>query len=362
MSQERNRMEVSRLTEAIAHASARLGRPVRLMEVCGTHTVAIFRHGIRSLLPEGIGLLSGPGCPVCVTSIQDVDVAVALARTPGVVLTTFGDMVRVPGSRESLSQAQGSGASVRIVYGPMDALALARENADKKVVFFAAGFETTSPLVAATLMQAEATGVANFYLHVVHKLVPPALSALLDAPDVGIDGFILPGHVSAILGTEPYSFLADRYKVPSAITGFDAHDILEGILMVLEGMINDNPQVRIQYARVVRPEGNPKAREALARVFVPCDAYWRGIGLIPQSGYALKRELAHRDIGAFFDVGSITPATEPAACRCGQVLRGIITPAQCPLFGKACTPERPVGACMVSTEGSCAAHYKYGGI
>jgi hydrogenase expression/formation protein HypD len=353
--------ETGRLSRAIHSLSKEIGRPLKLMEVCGTHTVAIFRHGVRSLLPEGIRLLSGPGCPVCVTSIRDVDTAVALAKKPGVVLATFGDMMRVPGGEASLNDARADGADVRVVYSPLDALKLAADNPEKQVVFFATGFETTSPLVAGTLMEADSRGVKNFSIYPAHKLVPLALRALLAAGEVEIDGFILPGHVCTISGREPYDFVASEFGTPAVITGFDAPDILEGILMLMSRVRAGEAAVEIQYRKVVREEGNPRAREVTRRCLRPADAYWRGIGTIPESGLNLTEEYAHRDARAVVGVRDVAEHPEPRGCSCGEVLRGLKIPTECPLFGKGCTPERPVGACMVSTEGSCAAYYRYGG-
>ncbi|MGD8352042.1 MAG: hydrogenase formation protein HypD [Nitrospirota bacterium] len=352
--------DIAKLAEAIRVLAGRIGRPLKLMEVCGTHTVAIFRHGIRGLLPGGITLLSGPGCPVCVTSISDVDTAVALAKTPGVALVTFGDMMRVPGGRTSLYGARAEGADVRVVYSPLDALAMARKERDRRVVFFATGFETTSPLVAATVKTARKEGLGNFFVYPAHKLVPPALRALLDAPEVKVDGFILPGHVSTIIGLRAYGFLAGEYGVPSVVTGFSARDILEGILMLLEQIVSGRPAVGNQYEGVVREEGNPAAVAAIEEVFEPSGAYWRGIGPIPKSGLSLRAELSALDIRNVIPI-DVPEHPEPRACSCGEVLRGLKLPTDCPLFGRACTPESPVGACMVSTEGSCAAYYRYGG-
>ncbi|HWR59606.1 MAG TPA: hydrogenase formation protein HypD [Thermodesulfovibrionales bacterium] len=336
-----------------------MGRPVKLMEVCGTHTVALFRHGIRDVIPGEIRLLSGPGCPVCVTSIKDVDSAISMAKLPGVILATFGDMMRVPGGEQSLNDARSEGADVRIFYSPMDALKLATRERNREVVFFATGFETTSPLIAATVQEAERNGVANFSIYSAHKLVPPALKALLDSPDVMVDGFILPGHVSTIIGCEPYRFMANDYGKPGVITGFDAEDIIEGIFMLITQIHHGKAEIGIQYKKVVREEGNPRAVSVINSCFEPCDAYWRGIGEIPGSGLRLKVEF-----GKFDAMKKINPRVpdnpEPQTCACGDILRGVKTPAECPLFGSACTPESPVGACMVSTEGSCAAYYKYG--
>jgi len=342
---------------AIAELAASIGRPLRLMEVCGTHTVAIFRHGIRALLPEGVALLSGPGCPVCVTAAGDVEAAMDLARRDGVVLATFGDMMRVPGAKESLGEAKASGADVAIVYSPLDALEAAAKG-DREVVFFATGFETTSPLVAATLQEADRRGIDNFSILSVHKLVPPALRALLGGGEVQVDGFILPGHVCTVTGSRPYDFLAAPYGKPSVVTGFEAADILAGIAMLLEQIASGEPKVEIQYRSVVREEGNPRAQSVLAEFFEPEDAMWRGIGVIPGSGLRLRAPYAHRDAVLKFGVERPVVA-EPKACRCGEVLKGIKLPPECKLFGRTCTPEKPVGACMVSTEGSCAAYYKY---
>jgi hydrogenase expression/formation protein HypD len=352
------------LKVAIAAAAASIGGTVKLMEVCGTHTVALFRHGIRSLLPETISLLSGPGCPVCVTSVKDVDIALALAAREDAVLCTFGDMMRVPGGKGSLFDAKASGADVRIVYSPLDALKMATDEPSKKVVFFATGFETTSPLVAATVMNASREGTGNFYLHTVHKLVPPALDILLGSGEVDIDGFILPGHVCSITGTGPFEFLTGKYNKPSVVTGFGAIDILEGILMVLKGIAEGMDGVGIQYGSVVKAGGNPRAMETLSEVFEPADAYWRGIGSLPLSGLGLREPYAKMEAsgkGGLIDIKEVPDHPEPRGCSCGEVLKGLKIPADCPLFGRTCTPQKPVGACMVSAEGSCAAYFKYGG-
>jgi hydrogenase expression/formation protein HypD len=349
------------IVERIRNLTDVIGKPVKLMEVCGTHTVAIFRHGIRDIIPKEITLLSGPGCPVCVTPIKDVDSAIAISKLDGSILSTFGDMMRVPGSnKQSLYHAQAEGAHVRVVYSPMDALTLAAENKDKNIVFFATGFETTSPSIAGTLFEAERTGVDNFYIYSAHKIVPPALKALLDSEDLRIDGFILPGHVSTIIGSKPYEFIASDYKVPSVIIGFDAEDILQGIMMILEQIASGRAQIEIQYTRVVREEGNKKAQALLNEYFEPCDANWRGIGIIPMSGLKLRERFKRCDVKHVFEI-DVPDSKEPKGCLCGLVLRGVKIPPDCRLFGKACTPEHPIGACMVSTEGSCAAYYKYSG-
>lgn len=347
--------------EAIRRLMGSIGRPVKLMEVCGTHTVAIFRHGLRSILPPDILLLSGPGCPVCVTSIKDVDTAIAISGSDGIILTTFGDMMRVPGDSRTLAEAKAEGHDIRIVYSPLDALGIAEQNRDKKVVFFATGFETTSPSVAGTLHEAERKKTDNFYVYSVHKTVPPAIKALLDSGEVMVDGFILPGHVSTIIGSRPYEFMAASYKKPSVITGFDAQDILSGILMILHQIASDTARVEIQYSKVVREEGNPKAVAIVNEYFEPAGAVWRGIGAIPGSGLELREQFRHRDIKSVLDL-QVPEGQEPKACSCGDVLKGVKIPSDCRLFGTICTPDKPVGACMVSSEGSCAAYYKYSAV
>jgi hydrogenase expression/formation protein HypD len=334
-------------------------RPVRLMEVCGTHTVAIFKHGIRDIIPKDIILLSGPGCPVCVTPIKDVDAAIAISKLNNVTLTTFGDMMRVPGSKQSFYDAQAEGADIKVVYSPIDALKLTLEHKERNFVFFATGFETTSPSIAGTLFEAERVKADNFYIYSAHKTVPPALKALLDSDDVRVEGLILPGHVSTIIGSRPYEFIASDYRVPSVITGFDAEDIIQGIMMLLEQIASARAVVEIQYKRAVRVEGNQKALYLMNEYFEPCDVKWRGIGTIPQSGLRLKDKYSRWDVNKVFSI-DVPDSEEPKSCMCGSVLRGVKIPTDCPLFGKTCTPERPVGACMVSTEGSCAAYYKYG--
>ena len=335
-------------------------RPVNLMEVCGTHTVSIFRHGIRDLLPRGVIMLSGPGCPVCVTANADLDKAIALAEIPGVTLATFGDMFKVPASYSSLGEAKAGGADVRLVYSTLDALEIARANPQRQVVFFAVGFETTAPTIACSILEAEKEGIENFSIVSVHKLIPPALKALLDGEEVRIDGFLLPGHVSTIIGSCPYAFIPSGYGVACAIAGFEPLDILGGIEMLLRQIADGEVQVEIGYRRAVRREGNPLALEQMYRVFEVCDAEWRGLGVIPDSGLCLRKEYERFDAERRFDVNTPPPREHPA-CRCGEVLRGVTSPPECPLFARACTPERPIGPCMVSVEGSCAAWYQYGG-
>jgi hydrogenase expression/formation protein HypD len=349
-----------RLVEGIRRLASRIERrPVRLMEVCGTHTVAIFRHGLRSVL-EDIEFLSGPGCPVCVTPQGDIDRIIAISKMPGVVVATFGDMMRVPGSAGSLYGARAESADVRVVYSVLDALELSRKEVGRRVVFFSAGFETTTPAAAAALLQAEREGLSNFYLYSVSKLVPPALDALLSAPEIKVDGFILPGHVSTIIGTKPYEFMAGKYKKPAVIAGFDAQEILETVLMLVCQIADGRAEVEIQYGKAVRPEGNLKAVAMIEECFERADSHWRGIGTMPASGLKIRERFSRFDAERAFDVQA-PDAPEPKGCSCGKVLRGLLAPDRCPLFGKICTPESPVGACMVSTEGSCAAYYRFGG-
>ncbi|HWR03929.1 MAG TPA: hydrogenase formation protein HypD [Humidesulfovibrio sp.] len=335
------------------------GKPLRFMEVCGTHTVAIFRSGLRSLLPKEIVHLSGPGCPVCVTHEAEINAFLDLAEKPNVIIATFGDLMRVPGSRgRTLKAAQADGARVAVVYSPPDALKLAAENPDATVVFLGVGFETTAPGVAASLKMAKAQGIANYRVLSFHKLVPPALDALLSDPETDIDAFIMPGHVSAIIGLAPYLPVATRYGKAAAIAGFEPLDILQALLFLAECKRDGRAEVVNLYRRVVRDEGNAKARAMLAEVFTPADALWRGIGEIPGSGLEIAPEYAAYDAKRDFGI-EIKDCPPLPGCKCGEVLKGKMAPNLCPLFGKACTPAKPVGPCMVSTEGSCAAYFKY---
>jgi hydrogenase expression/formation protein HypD len=338
---------------------ATLNGPLRFMEVCGTHTVAIFRSGLRSILPKEIVHLSGPGCPVCVTHEAEINAFLDLAGKPGVIIATFGDLMRVPGSRgRTLKAAQAEGARVSVVYSPPDAIRLAADNPDAKVVFLGVGFETTAPGVAASLKMAKAQGVNNYRVLSFHKLVPPALDVLLADPDTDIDAFILPGHVSAIIGLAPYLPVATRYGKAAAIAGFEPLDILQALLFLAECKRDGRAEVVNLYRRVVRDEGNAKARAMLAEVFDPSDALWRGIGLIPGSGLEISDTYAAFDAKRDFGIEIVDCPPLPG-CKCGEVLKGKLAPNLCPLFGRACTPAKPVGPCMVSTEGSCAAYYKY---
>ena len=329
-----------------------------LMEVCGTHTVAIARNGIRNLMPEGTRLSSGPGCPVCVTANRDIDTVIALAKIPGVIITTFGDMTRVPGSTSSLLKEQAKGADVRIVYSPLDALRIAAETPERQVIFVGVGFETTTPAVAVAIRRAAAQGLANFTIFAAHKNMPGALEAIINDPQLKLDALILPGHVSTIIGMEPYRFLAEKYGIPGVITGFEAVDVLQGIAMIMRQLHEGRAEIEIAYARGVSPEGNPVARAAIDEVFETCTATWRGLGDIPGSGYRIREEFAAYDAVRRF-TPEVEPTQEPKGCRCGDVLRGIMAPDACPLFRRVCTPENPVGPCMVSSEGSCAAYYRY---
>jgi hydrogenase expression/formation protein HypD len=347
-----------RLLHSIGLLAERLERPIRIMEVCGTHTVAIARNGFHSVLPPSIRLISGPGCPVCVTANADIDRIIALTRLPDVTVATFGDMVRVPGSSTSLMQRRAEGASIEVVYSPLDAVALAQEHPSRQVVFVGVGFETTAPLVAATIERAKALGLTNFSVIAVHKRVPPALASLVNDPEVAFDALILPGHVSTVLGAAPYAFLADDYGIPGVITGFEPVDVLQGIAQLLEQHVSGRAAVEIAYRRAVMPDGNPTARAAIERVFTVCDADWRGLGTIPTSGYAIRDAFASYDATRRFEL-ECEATVEPRGCRCGDVLRGVIPPDGCPLFGRACTPADPVGPCMVSSEGSCAAYHRY---
>ena len=329
-----------------------------LMEVCGTHTVAIARNGIRSLMPEGCRLASGPGCPVCVTSNHDIDTVIALSRVPNVIITTFGDMTRVPGSTSSLLKEQAAGRSVQICYSPLDALALAKANPDREIVFVGVGFETTTPLVAMAIKRAAAMGLKNFSVFAAHKNMPGALETLVKDPDLKLDALILPGHVGTITGTKPFEFLAKEYGIPGVVTGFEPVDVLQGIAMIMRQLHEGRAEIEIAYARGVMPQGNPVALAAIDEVFETCTATWRGLGDIPGSGYRIREEFAQFDALERFQP-EIEPTINPKGCRCGDVLRARMEPSECPLFRKVCTPENPVGPCMVSSEGSCAAYYRY---
>ena len=336
------------------------GERVRLMEVCGTHTVSIFREGLRQLLPSGIELVSGPGCPVCVTDQVYMDKALEYAKRDDVIIATFGDMLKVPGSYSSLSEAQTQGAHIHVIYTPLEVLELSKKHPDKYIVFLAIGFETTIAVIGATVKAVAQAGVKNVLFLVSHKLVPPALRALLDRQVGKIDGFILPGHVSVIIGEKPYQFLPDEYKIPSCIAGFDGVEILSAIVNILEQRKSGHFEVGNTYLSVVMKEGNPVAVRMMNEIYDVCDDAWRGIGIIPNSGLQLNDDYAFLDAEKVLPIQLEKPSLDPKGCQCGSVLQGLIKPNECPLFGKACTPDHAVGACMVSVEGSCAAWYKYG--
>lgn len=334
-------------------------KKIRLMEVCGTHTMAIARSGIKKLLPAGIELISGPGCPVCVTAQKDIDRAVKIASREDVIMTTFGDMLRVPGSGTTLDDIRSRGGDVRVVYSSLDALDIARDNPSMKVVFMGVGFETTSPTVAATLKEAERRDVRNFFVLSCFKVIFPALEALVIAGKTRVDGFICPGHVSVITGSAPYERFAAKYKKPCVITGFEASDIIKGIGRLVRQIKSGKSGVEIEYKRAVKEEGNIKARSLLRSVFDVVDSDWRGLGAIRKSGLRLKGKYRRFDAERKFGI-RVAGKPLPRGCACGKVLQGIISPADCALFGKKCAPSRPVGPCMVSSEGACAAHFRYG--
>ncbi len=351
----RDRNHAKALVEAIARAAN--DRPMTFMEVCGTHTMSLGRFGIRELLPENIRLISGPGCPVCVTPNAYLDHAIALARQPKTTICTFGDMMRVPGSTSSLEKERSQGADIRIVFSTLDALAIAREHPDRQIVFLGVGFETTAPTVATAIKTAANERIPNFSVLCAHKLVMPALEALL-AGEVQLDGFLLPGHVSAIIGAKAYRPLLSRHRIAGAIAGFEPTDILEALFELIGQITHDDPKLTTAYVRAVTEEGNQRARALMEEIFEPTDAEWRGLGTIPASGLNIRKRYSSFDAAERFTI-EVEPMREPKGCRCGEILQGRIAPTDCPLFGKNCTPTHPVGACMVSSEGTCAAYYKY---
>lgn len=344
----------------VAHIHQISRKKARFMEFCGGHTVTILRHGLRQLLPPTIEMLSGPGCPVCVTANSDLDKAIALAGLPGVIVATFGDMLKVPGSRSSLQEARAQGAEVRIVYSPLDALELARQHPKQSVVFLGIGFETTAPGVAASVLQAEQEGLKNYYVLSLHKLTPPVIKALLDSGEVRLDGIVCPGHVSAVIGSRAWDFVARDYRIACAVSGFEPVDVLLAVDRLVTQVEDGTPRVEIAYKRGVQEQGNLKALELMRQVFEPGPAPWRGVGVIPESGLQFRPEYRRFDAEAAFSVDP-GPTLEPKGCLCGDILRGVKTPLDCALFAKVCTPEHPIGPCMVSSEGSCSAYYLYGG-
>ncbi len=335
-------------------------RPVKLMEVCGGHTHAIYKHGLQDLLPVNVELVHGPGCPVCVIPMGRIDDAIAIASTPGVIFATYGDMMRVPSSTGSLLDAKANGADVRFIYSPLDALTLARNNPEREVVFFAVGFETTAPSTAATLLRARDEGITNFSVFCNHVTIIPAIKAILDSPGMQLDGFIGPGHVATIIGLAPFAFVARDYRLPLVVAGFEPSDILQSIVMILRQLAEARPLVENQYARVVRDGGNRRAMEMLGETMMLRPYFeWRGLGFISHSALALRPEFAAFDAEVRHAIPNVR-VTDPKACQCGEVLKGVIKPWQCRVFGTACTPETPIGSCMVSPEGACAAYYNYG--
>ncbi len=334
-------------------------KPWTIMEICGGQTHTIVKYGIESLLPERLTLVHGPGCPVCVTPLEIIDRAIAIASRPDVIFTSFGDMLRVPGSSKDLLTVKAEGGSIRIVYSPLDAVAIAQQNAGKKVVFFAVGFETTAPANAMAVWQARQLGLTNFSILCSHVLVPPAIDALLSSPDTRVQGFLAAGHVCTVMGYEEYVPLARKFNVPIVVTGFEPVDILQGILLAVRQLEEGRSDVENQYARAVKKEGNVAARALLSELFETVDRKWRGIGTIPRSGYRLRESFARFDAERVFEVESIETNESPL-CIAGQVMQGVRKPQQCPAFGKECSPEHPLGAPMVSSEGACAAYYHYG--
>ncbi|WP_414517610.1 hydrogenase formation protein HypD [Nostoc sp. PCC 9305] len=344
----------------ITKLSHQLEKPIKIMEVCGGHTHSIFKYGIEEILPQTIELIHGPGCPVCVMPKGRLDDAIAISQNHNVIFATFGDVMRVPGSKTSLLQARAQGADIRMVYSPLDSLQIARDNPDKEVVFFALGFETTAPSTAFTILQAAAEKIHNFSMFSNHVLVIPALKALLDNPDLQLDGFVGPGHVSMVIGSDPYQFISQQYNKPIVVSGFEPLDILQSIWMLLQQLVENRCEVENQYNRIVQKSGNTVALEAINKVFAIRDSFdWRGLGDIPYSGLQIQPEYAQFDAELKFTIPNLKVA-DHKACKCGAILKGVLKPWECKVFGTACTPETPIGTCMVSSEGACAAYYKYG--
>ena len=335
-------------------------KPVRIMEICGGHTAVIFKYGIHKMVPPEIEFIHGPGCPVCVSPREKVDLAIQLAWQDNAILTTFADMIRVPGSRSSLQQEKARGADVRMVYSSLDALELAKRHPAKQVVFFAIGFETTAPTNAMAVLLAREQGLRNFSIFSNHVTVPAAVRAILNAPDVKIDAFIAPGHVSLVTGSNVYGFMAEEFGKPVVVCGFEPLDLLQGIAMIQRQRAEGRAVVENQYRRAVTPEGNTRAQAVINTVLEPCDMRWRGLGVIPGSGLALRPAFAAYDVMARFGLSEPPPLGDPKACECGEILRGAKNPWDCKVLGTACTPEKPLGACMVSSEGACAAYYQFG--
>lgn len=355
----RDRDLVRNMADNIRRMAAMLAEPVNFMEVCGTHTMSIYQYGIRSLLPGNVRLVSGPGCPVCVTPVGYVDQAIACSADPNNIVTTFGDMLRVPGSFSSLMEERAKGADIRIVYSPLDAVALAQGNPERRVIFLGVGFETTAPAIAASILDAARRNLANYCVLASHKTMPVPMEILTADPELNLSGYLCPAHVSTVIGGNAYKPLAEKYRIPCVVTGFEPADVMQGIEMLLAQRLSGQSRVEIQYSRAVTWEGNSKAMAILERVFTPCDTAWRGLGVLPGSGLAIRNELAAFDAVKVLAL-NLPEGKENPACRCGEVLKGKLSPFDCPLFATVCTPEAPVGACMVSSEGTCAAAYKYG--
>jgi hydrogenase expression/formation protein HypD len=355
----RDRELVANMARNIRLMADKLDQPVSFMEVCGTHTMSIYQYGIRSLLPEKIRLISGPGCPVCVTPISYMNKAISCAADHSNIVATFGDMLRVPGSRSSLMEERANGADIRIVYSPLDAVAIARDNPERRVIFLGVGFETTTPTIAVAILEAEQQGLTNFSVLAAHKTIPIPMEILSADPELKLNGYLCPAHVSTVIGGNAYKPLAEKARIPCVVTGFEPADVMQGIEMLLAQVLAGEHRVEIQYSRAVTWEGNPTARRIIDQVFKPCDAVWRGLGNLPGTGLAIRDEYAGFDAEKTFDLSNVEEKENPA-CRCGEVLKGKLSPFDCPLFNTACTPEDPVGACMVSSEGTCAAAYKYG--
>jgi hydrogenase expression/formation protein HypD len=349
------------LTQKIQQVSLEIKQDVNLMEVCGTHTVAIFKSGIKSILPDNVRLISGPGCPVCVTPNPYLDRAIALSRLDDVIITTFGDMLKVPGSSSSLEKEKTKGHDIRMVYSTMDALRIAQDHPDKKVIFLGVGFETTAPTVAFAVKEAKQMKIRNFLILSAHKLIPPALKLLARSDDLKVHGFICPGHVSTIIGIKPYEFLARKFNLPCVISGFEPLDIFQSLYLLLNQIKNDTAQVENQYFRAVKPEGNPEALNLVNQVFRTGDSLWRGIGMIPESGLSLREQYREFDAEKMIPV-EVEKSREPKGCICGLVIQGKSSPKECPYYAVQCTPQSPIGPCMVSSEGSCQAYFKYGDV
>lgn len=332
---------------------------INLMEVCGGHTITIFKFGLKKLLPENIHLISGPGCPVCVTDSEFIDRAIEIAKFSDVIITTFGDMVRVPGSYGSLQSARAGGADVRTCYSPLEAVEIAERNPAKEVVFLGIGFETTAPNIASAILNANSRHISNFSVMSGHKTMPKAMQSLLDSGEIRLDGFICPGHVTAITGPEIYQFIADEYKIPCVVAGFEPLDMLEAIFRLIKQIVERRAEVENQYRRAVKPGGNRKAQRIMAEVFEPCDTIWRGMGNIPRSGLQIRSKYRQSDADYKFQV-KLPPTKSVSGCICGDIMRGVKIPPECRLFRKICTPDNPQGACMVSAEGTCATYFVYG--